>query len=387
MLCGGLAVTVPFALAVVWQNLSAGAREAMAAGNLPAYPEWIGLVGGFLAYELKVFGPVGEGLVALGALSALTLVTVGWNPLGALRKKQPIADSQEPKAKAGVGPVEGVIEEVIEQAGNAEAEEPAPPRRKKRARKAGGSEGTEGTERTGAARPVPEEELPPIDLLNPPAPEAAGFESELDRQQAVLIDTLRQFKVDVTPGGRTTGPVVTQFEVVPAAGVKVGRIAALADDLALTMKAQAIRIVAPIPGKGAVGVEVPNPTPRLVGFRELLETAEWRRAKATLPIALGRDIEGRPIIADLAKMPHLLIAGTTGSGKSVGLNAMLLSLMYKSTPEHVRLIMIDPKMLELAVYDNIPHLLIRSSRSAPARAIRQRFSQRWAHACSPSSDT
>ena len=349
MLCAGLALTVPFALGVVWQGLSGEARAAVAAGALPGYPEWIGLVGGFLAYELRLIGPVGEGLVAVGALSALTLVTVGWNPLGALRKHAPRPASREPQA----GPA-AVVEEPAEDVIAAVAPEgEEPPPRKKRARKPA-APGEAGE--VPAAPAAPEEELPPIELLNPPAAEAPGFESELDRLQGVLIDTLRQFKVDVTPGGRTTGPVVTQFEVVPAAGVKVGRIAALADDLALTMKAQAIRIVAPIPGKGAVGVEVPNPTPRLVGFRELLETNEWRRAKATLPIALGRDIEGRPIIADLAKMPHLLIAGATGSGKSVCINSIISSLVYRYRPAELRMLMIDPKMVELSMYNALPHL-------------------------------
>jgi len=145
---------------------------------------------------------------------------------------------------------------------------------------------------------------------------------------------------------------------VPAAGVKVGRIAALADDLALTMRAQSIRIVAPIPGKGAVGVEVPNPTPRLVGFRELLEAQEWSRAsqRLSLPIALGRDLEGRSIIADLAKMPHLLIAGATGSGKSVCINTLITSLVYRYTPAELRMLMIDPKMVELSMYNALPHL-------------------------------
>ena len=174
----------------------------------------------------------------------------------------------------------------------------------------------------------------------------------------MLLDTLKQFKVEGAIGGRTTGPVVTQFEVVPAAGVKVGRIAALADDLALTMRAQSIRIVAPIPGKGAVGVEVPNPTPRLVGFRELLEAPEWQKAvqRLLLPVALGRDLEGRPIIADLTKMPHLLIAGATGSGKSVCINTLITSLVYRYTPAELRFLMIDPKMVELSMYNALPHL-------------------------------
>jgi S-DNA-T family DNA segregation ATPase FtsK/SpoIIIE len=361
ILCAGLALTVPYALGAAWQNLSPFARDAMAAGELPAYPEWIGLTGGFLAYELKVVGTAGEALLALGAVAALTLVTIGWNPLGALRKREPSGVRGERErgdaALAPPVPAEEPPEDVIEVAGpdDGAVEEPKP-KRKRKAAAAAAAGVLAGVAEAHEAPVLPEEELPPLDLLNPPAPEIAGFESELDRLQAVLVDTLRQFKVEVTPGGRTTGPVVTQFEVIPAAGVKVGRIAALADDLALTMKAQAIRIVAPIPGKGAVGVEVPNPTPRLVGFRELLETNEWRRAKATLPIALGRDIEGRAIIADLAKMPHLLIAGATGSGKSVCINSIITSLVYRYRPAELRMLMIDPKMVELSMYNALPHL-------------------------------
>ena len=364
ILCAGLALTVPYALGVAWQNLAEVARDAIAGGNLPAYPEWIGLTGGFLAYELKVVGTAGEALLALGSVAALTLVTIGWNPLGALRKRQ----SSEARGEKGRGdaasppvppPAEEPPEDVIEVAGTEEAagEEPKPKRKRKAAAAAAGAAGVlAGVAEAHEVPVLPEEELPPLDLLNPPAPEIAGFESELDRLQTVLVDTLREFKVEVTAGGRTTGPVVTQFEVIPAAGVKVGRIAALADDLALPMKAQAIRIVAPIPGKGAVGVEVPNPTPRMVGFRELLETNEWRRAKATLPIALGRDIEGRAIIADLAKMPHLLIAGATGSGKSVCINSIITSLVYRYRPAELRMLMIDPKMVELSMYNALPHL-------------------------------
>ena len=350
-------------MGVAWQYAFEAGRRALEAGDTAAYPDaWLGMLGGFFAYELKLVGPLGEGLLALGAFSALTLLTVGWNPLGALRKRQPGAGSGELGAAVQpppVAPAEEPPEDVIEVAGpdDAAAEEPKPKRKRKGAAAAAGAAGVlAGVAEAHEAPVLPEEELPPLDLLNPPAPEVAGFESELDRLQTVLVDTLREFKVEVTAGGRTTGPVVTQFEVIPAAGVKVGRIAALADDLALTMKAQAIRIVAPIPGKGAVGVEVPNPTPRMVGFRELLETNEWRRAKASLPIALGRDIEGRPIIADLAKMPHLLIAGATGSGKSVCINSIITSLVYRYRPAELRMLMIDPKMVELSMYNALPHL-------------------------------
>jgi S-DNA-T family DNA segregation ATPase FtsK/SpoIIIE len=173
---------------------------------------------------------------------------------------------------------------------------------------------------------------------------------------AKLMDALRTFKVDGELVGRTTGPVVTQFEVEPAPGVKVRQIANLSNDLALAMRAPSIRIVAPIPGRGAVGVEVPNPTSEMVGLRELIENPEYRNARAALPIVLGKDLEGKPVIADLAKMTHLLIAGATGSGKSVCVNTIITSLIYRHTPKTLRLLMVDPKMVELSVYNSLPHL-------------------------------
>ncbi|MGE0160075.1 MAG: DNA translocase FtsK 4TM domain-containing protein [Gemmatimonadales bacterium] len=200
-------------------------------------------------------------------------------------------------------------------------------------------------------------EMPPVDLLS--APEHVDRESmdrQLDELGKVLVEKLRTFNVESELGGRTTGPMVTQFEVVPAPGVKVNRIANLDADLALAMKAHAIRIVAPIPGKGAVGVEIPNPRPEIVNLREILETPAFRSAKGELPLALGKDLNGRPYVASLEAMPHVLIAGATGSGKSVCLNTIVTSLVYKHTPETLRLLMIDPKMVELSVYSRLPHL-------------------------------
>jgi S-DNA-T family DNA segregation ATPase FtsK/SpoIIIE len=153
---------------------------------------------------------------------------------------------------------------------------------------------------------------------------------------------------------RTIGPVVTRFEIEPGPGVKVGRISGLADDLALSMKAQSLRILAPIPGKAAVGIEVPNPHPRMVVLRELL-SGDFR-SERILPVALGRNIEGEEVVADLAKMPHLLIAGQTGSGKSVCINTIITSLIYAYPPERLKLLMIDPKMVELSMYGSLPHL-------------------------------
>ena len=200
--------------------------------------------------------------------------------------------------------------------------------------------------------------LPPISLLEGPAGSDTGQSAEeLERLGRVLIEKLRSFNVEGEVAAIHSGPVLTQFEVKPAPGVKVNQIANLADDLALAMRAQRIRIVAPIPGKGAVGIEIPNPRPRVVTMREVLESPAWSGFGGKVPLALGHEIAGAPVVTDLARMPHLLIAGATGSGKSVCINAIVTSLLYRFGPEAVRFIMIDPKMLELVVYNGIPHLL------------------------------
>ena len=201
------------------------------------------------------------------------------------------------------------------------------------------------------------EMLPSIDLLqDPPVRSGAVDEEALLAQAARLTEVLKEFGVrgriiEVRPG-----PVVTLFELEPAAGVKSARVIALADDIARSMSATSAR-VAVIPGKNAIGIELPNDKRETVFLRTLLASDAYRNTKAKLPMALGEDIGGTPTVVELAKMPHLLIAGTTGSGKSVGVNAMILSLMYKLTPEQCRFIMIDPKMLELSIYEGIPHLL------------------------------
>jgi S-DNA-T family DNA segregation ATPase FtsK/SpoIIIE len=203
----------------------------------------------------------------------------------------------------------------------------------------------------------PEVGIPPLELLTEPETRSrAGMERELERLGHVLVEKLATFNVQCELGGHTTGPVVTQFEVVPAPGVKVGKIANLDADLALAMKAKSIRIVAPIPGKGAVGVEMPNPKPEVVNLREILEARAYQSSKALLPLALGKDLTGEPFVADLARMPHVLIAGATGSGKSVCLNTVITSLVYRHTPATLRLLLIDPKMVELSTYADLPHL-------------------------------
>jgi S-DNA-T family DNA segregation ATPase FtsK/SpoIIIE len=201
------------------------------------------------------------------------------------------------------------------------------------------------------------QELPPLSHLDQPdRRDRADMERELERLGQVLVEKLGTFNVECSIAGRTTGPVVTQFEVEPAPGVKVSRIVNLEADLALAMKAKSIRIVAPIPGKAAVGVEIPNPKAENVLLREILESPQFAGSRAELPVALGRDLTGRPVVADLAEMPHALIAGQTGSGKSVCLNAFITSLVYRHTPETLRFLLIDPKMVELSAYVDLPHL-------------------------------
>ena len=202
-------------------------------------------------------------------------------------------------------------------------------------------------------------EFPPLALLKEQTkPTAANSEEEHTRNAENLLRILAEFGVDVTLGEIHVGPVITRYEVVPAAGVRVEKIAGLDKNIALGMRAQSVRILAPIPGKAAVGVEVPNQTPTPVGLREILESEDWVGSKAELPIALGRDVSGKPLISDLTKMPHLLIAGATGSGKSVCLNAIISSLLYSKTPKDVRLLMVDPKIVELKIFNTLPHMLI-----------------------------
>lgn len=200
--------------------------------------------------------------------------------------------------------------------------------------------------------------LPSLDFLkNPPKSQTIDNEDEIDGKVIDLIDKLKKFKIDGDVVRTYSGPVVTTFEFRPAANVKVSKILNLQDDLAMALKAQTIRIQAPIPGKDVVGIEIPNKNIETIYLKEILQSDIFNSAASPLTIALGKDIVGQPFITDLKKLPHLLIAGTTGSGKSVGINSMLLSLLYKNSPKTLRLIMIDPKMLEFSMYNGIPHLL------------------------------
>ncbi len=200
--------------------------------------------------------------------------------------------------------------------------------------------------------------LPSLDLLDSPPPfEARQIKEDLESKARILEDTLEDFGISAKVTDIERGPVITRYELEPAPGVKLNRIVALNDDIALSMKAQSVRIIAPIPGKGRVGVEVPNIQSSFVYVKEVFATEAFREAKSKLTLALGKDITGAPIIADLDEMPHLLIAGTTGSGKTVCVNSLVLSLLYKSTPNDLKFLMIDPKMVELMPFNGLPNLL------------------------------
>ena len=389
-----------FLLPIVFGLAQGGVREATALA---------GIWGAFAAfYVLQFAGAAGAWILMAISLSVLMAATLSWNPIRVVVAKRvtTLDDfvAPTPAERAGLDPKKEIVVPGPEMSASVVstsllqpepeempqvdhslmstiAEQPLIPIEKKRERKSKSSVAAQAAlhaEKIGAAIDAfggdtlsfTDEDLPSPELLTPPPPRNADLgKRELDAMGIKLMDALRTFRVEGDLVGRTTGPVVTQFEVAPASGVKVRQIANLSNDLALAMRAQSIRIVAPIPGRGAVGVEVPNPTAEMVAFRELIESREFQTIRAALPIALGKDLEGRPVIADLAKMPHLLIAGATGSGKSVCINTLITSLVYRHTPTTLRFLMIDPKMVELSVYNVLPHLrhkVVTDNRDAAA---------------------
>lgn len=383
----GLAAVVPVIAALARGQLVAAEVDPLA-----------GLWGSFAAFYLvKAIGSGGAWVVVALALSALSAVALNWNPiravLGSAGPRESAADPSLTKAErmepsasempaldlslmegmapvgAGATPQLDVFELLEVSPKSPEsvligsyAGKPS----KKRSRDEGIVAEIDASELLDPLA----DELPSPDLLTPPMPRNVDAnKAQLDAAGLKLMDALRTFRVDGELVGRTSGPTVTQFEIEPAPGVKVRQFANLANDLALAMRAQSIRVVAPIPGKGAVGVEVPNQTPEMVIFRELLESRDYATKPLALPIALGKDLEGRAVVADLAKMPHLLIAGATGSGKSVCVNTIITSLIYRHTPKTLRFLMIDPKMVELSVYNVLPHLrhkVVTDNRDAAA---------------------
>jgi DNA segregation ATPase FtsK/SpoIIIE, S-DNA-T family len=405
----GVAAVVPPLLAALWgafafRRVAAGPSirwSVLLAGLGLLVPAGVAVAGGGSGTRTASAGSVGSatgellvsGLSVVGAtvvlvflVAALSVATVGWNPLRSMLRggHAALAGARQAAGSIPAFSLPSPLRVVPSRAGAERlpgtdllVELPGP---------ADAPDGRDDPEATrldggpGAAPPprgprrgeprVEQVELLPVDpaeadavalpaagmLTAPPPRDEARNRQELERLGQVVIDKLATFRIEGEIVGMTTGPVVTQFEISPAPGVKVARIANLEADLALALRAPSVRIVAPIPGKGAVGVEVPNPVPEMVYFRETIESEAFATSRAALPLALGKDISGRPVVVDLSRMPHLLIAGVTGSGKSVCINTIITSLVFRHTPATLRFLMVDPKMVELSTYNHLPHL-------------------------------
>ncbi|HEU4569046.1 MAG TPA: DNA translocase FtsK [Gemmatimonadales bacterium] len=374
LLVTGLAVLLPFFVGAIARLPGTAFDPEL--GEWSVWARLVGIVPGFFADALT--GVLGRPITVLAGfllLTVLTVLTVGWHPLARFERRGAEAQGRggaEAQGRRGAGTrgrrgaeaqgegaeprFEPAVQTSVVEVEELDAEAPASrPRKPAKPRKPA---------RTKPAPAVAEgEPLDPgdrweVDLLTPhqPAVDPAQLREELKQLQVRLQETLATFGVQARVEDFTSGPVVTQFYVRLEAGVKMNRLVALADDLALAMKARSIR-VARVPGSDVVGIEVPNPRSEFVRLREILESEAWEGEERVLPIALGKDVEGRAIVADLAKMPHLLVAGATGTGKSVGINTILTSLIYRyQRKEELRLLLVDPKMVELSMYNVLPHL-------------------------------
>ena len=346
----GLSLLAPAIAALFTRGIGPDVLDPRVAG-------WIGVT--LTTPLVALLGRVG-GSIALGFFTvAVFVATIGWNPVAAGFARVRARNAGAPPVPAREAPqdfddVDDEVEELTPVFAHVPPAVPAaiamtPAKKAKKVEKKAPVLEDFGDPRS--------EDLPPLTLLTEePAHDLRESNAEFDRLGNVLVQTLRTFKVETEVVGRTTGPVVTQYELVPAPGVKVNRIAGLDADLALALRAPSVRIVAPIPGKGAVGVEVPNPESSAVFLRSIIGDGTFQRSRGVLPLALGKDLTGKPYVGDLARMPHLLIAGATGSGKSVCINTLITSLIYKHPPSELRMLMIDPKMVELSMYGNLPHL-------------------------------
>ncbi|MBD3258925.1 DNA translocase FtsK, partial [candidate division GN15 bacterium] len=351
-----------------------------------------GAIGGYLVEKLtelllKLIGPLGTYLITGGAIIILILTYTSVTPLLAMRLKLPGGDffrrvygsitsaarsvislnwlplggSSDDEERGEPGTVEEYEEEteaLPEEAATDDNDLQIEPAEEEEPRRSAKKKAT--FKRSAEPEQIKSVEYtyPSLELLSEPQVTGTPVTNEeLEMTARMLKETLETFQVSID--GTITahpGPVITRFEFKPAAGVKINRIVGLADDLALALKAKRIRIVAPIPGKAAVGIEIPNRNPQMVYLRDIIDSEPYHDRKIKLPLALGKTISGKSFVADLAKMPHLLIAGATGSGKSVCMNAVITSLVYRLHPMFVRFVFIDPKMLELSVYSGIPHL-------------------------------
>ena len=373
-------LTLLLLLILTFLHLGIPAAAAFSAGKLGQGGGLLGALGSYLL--VKYFGLAGSYVILTSLLVVAVLLFTGLSlaQLGQLCRTR--------LSSAGQKVVHGItgflFEEVEEEEKNEHTGDQGAGKKVIIANRTAGAaaqtEGEAGTEAAGRGkeRPLTKKEqdkkeskvipfamrsgktcqLPPPSLLSPvKGRESAVTDKEINEKISVLEETLASFGIPARVTQVTVGPAITRYEIQPPAGVKVSRIVGLADDLALALAAPQVRIEAPIPGRAAIGIEVPNRKTAAVHLRELLESKEFQQSSSRLTVALGKDIAGTPAVADLAQMPHLLVAGATGSGKSVCINSMVASILFKATPDEVKFILIDPKMVELITYNGIPHLI------------------------------
>jgi len=347
-----------------------------------------GVFGMFLSSVLnKYFGMVGSyviviTLMVLSILLATEFLIIPFFSMFAKKLnelyqegKEKRAQAKAQKAEIRIRPTKSVFKKAISNAGHSDAllkiskrspaaaespkpQQPISPKIKIDKKYTQSSTGKTQAADKIAPKAVGEYKLPSLDLLDSPPPtKEYQIKEDLTASSAILEDTLRDFGIEVRVSQVEKGPVITRYELEPSPGVKVNRVTALNDDIALAMKAQSVRIIAPIPGKSRIGVEVPNSTASLVYLKEVLLSSQFQEAKSKLTLALGKDTAGIPVVCDLAKMPHMLIAGTTGSGKTVCVNSIILSMLYNASPDELKFILVDPKMVEMAMFNRLPHLI------------------------------
>jgi len=353
-------------------------------------PDAGGMPAGLLARGVLVRGlsPVGTGILVWSLLVVSLVMFLGLHALRAAAAgaraaarsaaafvRRRLAERQDrrhviEKEQRDIEKRRRRLEETIRAQEAPRTERPERPERPERSERPAPVAPEPARERPAPPRPEPRPEaprqgegaayaLPPPSLLDPiPAAGDKGIQSDSARTSEIIVETLAEFGIEVEVTSVERGPVVTRYELLPAPGVRVERISGLSNNLALSLKATSVRVQAPVPGKGVVGVEVPNTIANLVSLREILEGEAWRTGRAILPLAVGKDVGGNDLVADLAEMPHLLIAGATGSGKTVCMNSILAGLIMSRAPSELRLMLIDPKIVEFAAYNAIPHLVV-----------------------------
>jgi S-DNA-T family DNA segregation ATPase FtsK/SpoIIIE len=312
---------------------------------------YFGRLGGYILFitlAILSLALVTEALISAFFLKAVQNMKSAFKPVLNLKIKPKPVSLKEPESLASA-PKPKIITPQAHQ-------EPTPSKPKIQIKAK--TPATQGSKAQTRELKIGDYHLPSLDLLeNPPPVEARQIKEDLTNNAKILEETLEDFGISAKVTDIERGPVITRYELEPAPGVKLNRIVALSDDIALALKAQSIRIVAPIPGKGRVGVEIPNIQSSLVYLKEVLTSKEFQESDSKLTLALGKDIAGHPVVTDLGDMPHLLIAGTTGSGKTVCVNSLILSLLFKFSPRDLKLLMVDPKMVELMPFNGLPHLL------------------------------